>query len=119
MHSRFLVAWTLSIAAASPLAWAQTAPGAYKADPQDAGSPVPRAIYRSSLAGYRLFSDEKLNSWKESNDQVGRIGGWRAYAKEAQELEAAGASTPSGADQPVPADSAKPMQGRMGGHKMN
>lgn len=119
MHSRFLVAWTLSIAAASPLAWAQTASGGYNADPQDAKSPVPRAIYRSSLADYRLFSDEKLSSWKESNDKVGRIGGWRAYAKEAQEPEPAVRSTPPGADQPAPADSAKPMQGRSGGHKMN
>lgn len=117
MHSRILLAWTLSIAAASPLAWAQTAPA--KPDPQDARSPVPRAIYRSSLADYRVFSDEQVTSWKESNDKVGRIGGWRAYAKEAQEPEPAVRSTPPGADRSVPADSAKPMQGRSGGHKMN
>lgn len=119
MHSRFLVAWTLSIAVAAPLAWAQSAPGGVKADPQDANASVPKAIYRSSLADYRFFPDEKLGSWKQANDQVGSIGGWRAYAKEAQESEPAGGATPAVAGKPVPADRAKPMQGRQGGHKMN
>ena len=113
MYRRFLALWTLSIAAAAPLAWAQSAPISAKPDPQDAKASVPRVIYKSSLASYRLLSDEKVRSWKETNDIVGRIGGWRAYAKEAQEPE-----TP-GADKSVPADSAKPMQGRPGGHKMN
>lgn len=119
MYRFILVAWTISIAAAAPLAWAQSASAGAKPDPQDANASVPPAIYRSSLADYRLFPDEKLRSWKESNDNVGRIGGWRAYAKEAQEPEPAVGSTPPGADRPAPADSAKPMQGRPGGHKMN
>lgn len=118
MYSRFLVAWTLSIATASPLAWAQqSAP--VKPDPQDAKASVPRVVYRSTLAGYLVFPDEKLGSWKEANDEVGRIGGWRAYAKEAQQLDSAGDSPPRRADEPVPADNAKPLQGRPGGRKMN
>ena len=119
MYRRFLVLGTLSIAVAAPLAWAQPASNSAKPDPQDAKASVPRVIYKSSLANYRAFPDEKLTSWKEANDNVGRIGGWRAYAKEAQEPESAGPSTPPGADKPAPADSAKPMQGRSGGHKMN
>lgn len=113
MYRRFRVLWTFSIAAAAPLAWAQSAPISTKPDPQDAKASVPLVVYRSTLAGYHVFSDEKVGSWKEVNDNVGRIGGWRAYAKEAQQPE------PPGADKSAPADSAKPMQSGQGGHKMN
>lgn len=117
MDRYLLAAWTVSIAAAAPLAWAQSAPA--QPDPQDANSSVPRLIYRSTLSDYRAFSDEKVGSWKEANDKVGGIGGWRAYAKEAQQPESAGDATPRAADKPVPADGAKPMHGGHGGHKMH
>jgi hypothetical protein len=39
--------------------------------------------YTSALAGYQAYSDQAVLSWREANDRVGRIGGWRAYAKEA------------------------------------
>lgn len=55
--------------------------------------PTPQApsvlTYRSALDGYQSFTDEKLAPWKESNDNVGGIGGWRVYAKEAAERDAA------------------------------
>lgn len=38
--------------------------------------------YTSPLADYKPFVDEKVMSWKEANDTVGRIGGWREYLKE-------------------------------------
>ena len=44
--------------------------------------------YRSALADYQPFNDAKLAPWKESNDTVGSVGGWRAYAREAQGQEA-------------------------------
>lgn len=54
-----------------------------------AQTPPPRpespAGYRSALEGYQPFAQEKLAPWKDANDTVGRIGGWRVYAKEAQE----------------------------------
>lgn len=55
--------------------------------------PAPAASqpFRSALDGYQPFTDEKPAPWKESNDTVGRIGGWKAYAREAQ---GAGAETP-------------------------
>ena len=40
--------------------------------------------YISPLADYQKFADEKVLPWKEANDKVAEIGGWRAYAKEAQ-----------------------------------
>jgi len=62
-------------APATPAAATTTAPGA----------PSPRAAstYRSAFDGYRRFTDEPVKSWKDANDNVGRIGGWKTYAKEA------------------------------------
>jgi hypothetical protein len=50
--------------------------------------------YESPIRTYRPYSEEIVQPWRESNDQVGRIGGWRAYAKEIQNSEA---SQPSSA----------------------
>lgn len=119
MNRRLLVAWTLSVAAAAPPVWAQPGSDGSKPDPLDANAPVPKLIYRSSLADYRGLSDEKLTPWKETNDNVGRVGGWRAYAKEAQAPESAGDSAPRTAEKPIQAEGAKPMQGGHGGHKMD
>ena len=119
MYRFVLVAWTLSIAGAAPLAWAQPAPGSAKPDPLDAEASVPRVIYQSALANYRVLSDEKVKPWKETNDKVGRIGGWRAYAKEAQQPEAPAGSAPATADKPVPAEGVKPMHGGHDSHKMH
>jgi hypothetical protein len=44
--------------------------------------------YTSPIADYQKFVDEKVLPWKAANDKVGEIGGWRAYAKEAQFKEA-------------------------------
>ncbi len=41
--------------------------------------------YASPIADYQPYVDEKITSWKAANDKVGQIGGWRAYAKEAQQ----------------------------------
>jgi len=60
---------------------------------------VPVMVYQSALSGYRAFQDEKVSSWKANNDNVARIGGWRAYAREASEPEqpprATGRETPT------------------------
>ena len=40
--------------------------------------------YRSSFEGYQRFTQEQVGSWKAANDNVGRIGGWREYAKESR-----------------------------------
>ena len=44
-------------------------------------------VFRSVLEGYQPYTDEKAIPWKEANDRVGRIGGWREYAKEAQQAD--------------------------------
>lgn len=119
MYRFVLVAWTLSIAGAAPQVWAQPASGSAEADPQDAQASVPRLIYQSPLVNYRGLSEEQVASWKETNDKVGRIGGWRAYAREAQEPESPSDSAPATADTVAPAEAAKPMHGGHGGHKMH
>lgn len=60
---------------------AQPAGPAPAAGPDAQERPLP---YRSAFEGYRPFDDQKLAPWTQSNATVGAIGGWRAYAKEAQ-----------------------------------
>ena len=55
--------------------------------------------YTSPVADYQPFVDEKITSWKAANDKVGQIGGWRAYAKEAQQPE----------NTPIPSQNSVPM----------
>ena len=43
------------------------------------------AAYRSTFEDYKPYTDEKIINWKQANDNTGRIGGWREYAKEAQQ----------------------------------
>lgn len=50
------------------------------------------APYRSAMDDYKPYTDEKVIDWKQANDNTARIGGWREYAKEAQQREAADAS---------------------------
>ena len=59
--------------------------------------------YTSPIVNYQPFVDEKVTSWKAANDQVGQIGGWRAYAKEAQQPE----------NMPTPAQSSTPRTGNV------
>jgi hypothetical protein len=61
---------------------------------QPSAAPAP---YQSVFDSYQPFADEKLAPWKESNDTVGKVGGWRAYAR-----EAAGAAPAPAAPAPPP-----------------
>lgn len=45
--------------------------------------------YLSPLRAYKAYADQPVESWLEANDRVGRIGGWRAYAREIQTGEPA------------------------------
>jgi hypothetical protein len=52
-------------------------------DPLDPEAPVPPVHHRSALAGYRPSGAASAVPWRQANDTVTRIGGWRAYAREA------------------------------------
>ena len=100
-------------------AQAQPAAKAARPDPLDAKASVPALRYESSFSQYRRLGDEKPVSWRDANDTVTRIGGWRVYAREAQQPDPAPATKPVDATPAAkPNDSAKPMPAGHGGHKM-
>ncbi len=78
-------------AGSTPKATAQNA-----ADPQAVTQPL---AYRSPFAAYQTDKIDEPGSWREVNDRVGSIGGWRVYAREAQAPQ----STLPALDKPVPA----------------
>ncbi|MFZ5567862.1 MAG: hypothetical protein ACOY95_12770 [Pseudomonadota bacterium] len=63
---------------------------------QKTPAPPAQLSYTSPLNGYQAYTDQPVQSWQEANDNVGRIGGWRTYAREARTAEPAkdGASAP-------------------------
>ena len=96
-----LLPWATALAllvAALPVS-AQNAPAA------------PTAIvlsHDSVLSRYKRFEDPAVLPWREANDTVGRIGGWKAYAQE----KAAG----TGAQKPTSEATAPPATPAQNGH---
>jgi len=84
----------------SPTSHQSSAPAASATTTQASTTP-----YRSAFENYQPFAEEKVLPWKEANDTVGAIGGWRAYAKEASEE--------AGTPQASPAGSVDPAAGRV------
>jgi hypothetical protein len=66
-------------------------------DPTQAQAEVPAALHRSAFVGYRRHADAAATAWRDANDTVTRIGGWRTYAREAA---APAASAPAGRSAP-------------------
>jgi hypothetical protein len=82
---------------------AALAQSAQRPDPLDAQAAVAPLVYRSALTGYRpLASDAPPLSWREANDAVLRIGGWRAYAREAAAPAASSPAPAASAPAPEP-----------------
>ena len=109
--------------AATPVALAQQA----SAPAAPAAAAGARPAYRSAFDGYRGFTDQPVESWRKANDDVGRIGGWKAYARESQGDGAAGGHEPAmpaghggmrmGPAAPAPAATPKAPAGHSG-HRM-
>jgi hypothetical protein len=105
-------------------ATAQPAARAARPDPLDPKASVPTLNFESSFSQYRRLGDTQPVSWRDANDTVSRIGGWRVYAREAQQPDPASAATPADATQAVKPNepgvptAAKPMPPGHGGHKM-
>lgn len=99
-----------AVAAASSLSPAQT--------PVEPAQP-PSAGYQSAFEGYRRFEAGEVQDWRQSNDTVRDIGGWRAYAREIQgspqpavQAPAPTAQRPGGSPAPAPRPSGvDPHQG--------
>lgn len=84
--------WATTVSAQSPSAAAADMP------PSGAN---PAAAWLSAFHGYKPHGESTVAPWRESNEQVGRIGGWRAYAREAQ---GAAAPAPAAAVPALPQD---------------
>jgi len=69
----------LLVACCAGQAGAQSPPA-----PAAAASAAAPAADRSVFDGYRAYDEPRAIPWRDANDTVGRIGGWRAYAREAQ-----------------------------------
>lgn len=54
-------------------------------DPLNPQAQVPAAVYVSPLSTYRRLGEDKRIPWAQANETVNRIGGWRSYAREAQQ----------------------------------
>lgn len=93
-RAAFAVALT-AIAAAAGAQMAAPAATDVPAAP-DAADPG----YRSPFEAYQRFTQEQVGSWRAANDNVGRIGGWRAYAKEARPAAAPAPSEAAGSGRP-------------------
>lgn len=110
---RWLAGCALLFAATAALAQpASTQPG--RPDPLDPLAQVPAATYVSPFANYQRLGDDQRVPWSQANETVNRIGGWRAYLREANQADAAPPSpTPAAppaptADQPSGSVSAGP-----------
>ena len=88
--------WTTH--ASAQAAAASTAPPASPTASEQTALPA----YRSALEGYQRYTEEKTVNWKDANDATARIGGWRAYAKEASQPQAEESAAKPGAS-PAPA----------------
>ena len=111
---------TASLAAhAQPPAHAPaSAAKARAADPLDPKVSVPTLSYRSSFTPNRSLEDGKPIAWREANDTVTRIGGWRVYAREAQQPDPAATANPAApAPAAVSSETTKPMPAGHPGHK--
>jgi hypothetical protein len=89
---------------ASLLAFPLAAQPVQPAAPAASAQPLPA---RPALEGYQPFDDGTPVPWRQANDTVGRIGGWKAYAREAQGEPAAPTSNAT----PAPAAPADPHAG--------
>ena len=81
-----LVARSIALALAAMLAGppvVQSQPPAPIPVLAPAAADAERSGSASAFEGYRAHADEPIRNWKQANDEVGRIGGWRAYAREA------------------------------------
>jgi hypothetical protein len=116
--SSFIAATVSAATGMLLVASSMAAPAA--ADPK---AEVPPVVYRSVFGGHRSDAGQGPGSWRELNDTVGRIGGWRAYAREAQAAPPvaapAAASSPEAAPRPPVAPSAPSGRGGHDHHKMH
>ncbi len=104
----------------APIPARPAAVDAARADPADPAASVPQRLHQSAFDGYRGWASPPAVGWKTANDTAAKIGGWRAYAREAAAPEpAASAAAPASGDAAPPPAVAPPAgRGSHSGHRM-
>lgn len=59
---------------------------------------APALEYVSPISTYKSYEPQSIQSWKEANDNVGRLGGWRAYSRETSQGQTTPAAAATSAD---------------------
>jgi hypothetical protein len=82
-------------ALAAPVVFAQVEEARTTTGSADRTPAVTSLEFTSSFANYQAFTDQPVLPWREANDTVRQIGGWRAYAREALQAEPVTAPAPA------------------------
>lgn len=92
------ITWLLSagLLLSASMAHAQPTFGAVATAPKTLTSEEAPFQYQSAFSHYHLFNEQPVLPWRETNDTVGRIGGWRFYAREAQQPDGDGTALEPG-----------------------
>ena len=77
--------WGLAWCCLAPPVWSQPAQTGVLPELPAERLVVSRLSHCDELAHYRAYAVPALQGWRESNETVRRIGGWRAYAREARQ----------------------------------
>ncbi len=109
----------------SVVSWSGVATAFSTADPANAASLAFPIQYQSPFRDYRPLGEDKLTSWKAANEEVGKIGGWRVYSREAikanesvpAENPALAPTTSGKASKPQLDSTVKPMPSTHTGHR--
>lgn len=86
---------------------------AARPDPLDPKAEVPPLRVPGALRQYRPATTPEPGGWREANDAVTRIGGWRSYLREAHAPEpaaSAASAPPAAASAPVATPPAAPAR---------
>jgi len=66
---------TACFALAAILAGSATAQTATRPEPVDPKAAVPARAYESAFRDYRPYADPEIVRWRQSNEEMGRLGG--------------------------------------------
>ncbi len=80
------------LAAPTLIACSLCAPLVHATEPPASGQAMPAPFNH-----YQGWRDEPLQDWRQANERVGEVGGWRTYLRESQPAgDAAEAARPNG-----------------------
>ena len=93
------MSWAIAVFTMFPVAvLAQSA--AHKTDATSETISMPQLQYQSILGNYQAYTEQDVLPWREANDQVGKIGGWRADAREMSDTPSVPDVSPSPSPSP-------------------